>query len=116
MAGFIIGLALDAMSLAPLGFHTAIFSLIGYIFGKFQDNVGPGKFFLPAISLLGATALKYGVAFLLTAVFGFHSLTARFFSLNTLWEVAINLLLAPFVFPLVNKVAGLLEGNRGGFH
>ena len=116
MSGFIIGLGMDAMSLAPLGFHSFLLTLIGYLFGRMQDNIAPGSVFLPVLAALIATLLKYSGAFLLSLIFGLNSGAVRYFSLNSLWELLVNMLLAPFVFLLVAAMARLSEGRRGGFH
>jgi rod shape-determining protein MreD len=115
ISGFLIGLGFDVMSLAPLGFHAFLFTSVGYLFGRIKDNVAPGSFFLPAVGAVAATLIKYGGAFLLSLVFGLNSGAVRFFTLNAIWELLANMLLAPLVFLLVSLAGRLFEGRRGGF-
>ena len=115
LTGFFIGIAFDALSLAPLGFHTFLFTVLGYLYGKLQGSISPGPVFLPAVAALAATLIKYGGALLLSAVFGLNSGGTRFFTLGTLWEGLANLLLAPLLFMLVRILGGMADGRRGGF-
>ena len=116
ISGFLIGLGFDAMSLAPLGFHAFLFTLVGYLFGRMKDNISPGPVILPIVAAVAATVIKYGGSFLLSLIFGLNSAAIRYFSLNSVWELLVNMLFAPLVFLLVSLVARLSEGRRGGFH
>lgn len=115
VSGFLIGLGFDAMSLAPLGFHAFLFGLIGYLFGRMQDNIAPGPIFFPAVAALIATLIKYSGSYILSLVFGMNSGAIRYFSLDAVWELLINMLFAPLVFFLVSLVGRLSESRRGGF-
>lgn len=115
ISGFLIGLGFDAMSLAPLGFHAFLFAFIGYLFGRMQDNIAPGSVFFPILAALIATIIKYGGSFVLSLVFGLNSGAIRYFSLDAVWELLINILLAPLVFFLVSVAGRLTESRRGGF-
>lgn len=115
ISGFAIGLSMDALSLAPLGFHAFLFAVIGYLYGRLQDNVAPGLIFFPVVAATAATAIKYGGAFLLALIFGLNSGAVRYFTLGTLWEVLANMLLAPLLFLLVKVFGNLAEGRKGGF-
>ncbi|MCK5735791.1 MAG: rod shape-determining protein MreD [Spirochaetaceae bacterium] len=116
ISGFIIGISLDALGLAPLGFHAFIYTLIGYLFGRMQGSVSPGTIFLPVIAAAAATFLKYGGSFIISLIFGLNSGASRYFSLNTVWELLVNLLVAPLIFLLVSYASRLFEGKRGGFN
>lgn len=115
VSGFLIGLGFDAMSLAPLGFHAFLFAFIGYLFGRMQENIAPGPVFFPVVAAAIATIIKYGGSYLLSLIFGLNSGAVRYFSLDAVWELLINILFAPLVFFLVSTVAGLSESQRGGF-
>ena len=115
ITGFLIGLSLDAMSLAPLGFHAFSYTLIGYAFGRLQDNISPGAFFLPVLAAVIATIMKYTGALLLSLVFGLNAGAARYVSLDAVWEILFNAVIAPLVFLAVSLFSSLAEGRRGGF-
>ena len=116
ISGFIIGIGIDTLGLAPLGFHALLYTLTGYLFGRMQDSVAPGPFILPVIATAIATFIKYGGAFLISMIFGLNSGAVRYFSVKTVWELAANIILAPLIFLLFAHIAGLLEGKRGGFN
>jgi len=116
IAGFIIGISLDALGLAPLGFHTFIYTTIGYLFGRMQDSVSPGTIFLPVLGSIIATLIKYTGAFLLSLVFGLNSGAIRYFSIKTIGELGFNMLLAPVIFILFSSLSRIFEGKRGGFN
>ncbi len=116
IAGFFIGLAIDALSLAPLGFHAFIFTLTGYLYGRLRGNISPGAVFSPMLAALAVTPIKYGGALLLALVFGLNSGAARYFTLGTLWETIANCVLAPLVFFLFRLIGEAVDSRRGGFH
>lgn len=115
IAGFFIGLTFDVMGLAPLGFHAFIFTLSGYLFGLLRSSIALGRFLLPILLILAATALKYGAAYLLDLVFNLGSIAMRYFLWDTLVEAGANSLLAPLIFWLFQLVRSLAEKRRGGF-
>lgn len=115
ISGFLIGLCFDVLSLAPLGFHAFLFGLIGYLFGRMQDNIAPGPVFFPVVAAFIATLIKYGGSYFLSLIFGLNSGALRYFSLDAVWELLVNILFAPLVFFLVSLTGRLLENRRGGF-
>lgn len=115
IAGFLIGLCLDGLSLAPLGFHAFTYTVIGYLFGRLQGNIAPGAFILPFTAAIAATIMKYGGSLLLALIFNLNSGTIRYISLSTIWEMLFNAILAPLVFLAVSLIARMTENRRSGF-
>ncbi|MDF1568141.1 MAG: rod shape-determining protein MreD [Spirochaetaceae bacterium] len=115
ISGFLIGLGFDVMSLAPLGYHAFLYTLIGYIFGRLKDNIAPGAVLLPVLAVLSGTLIKYLLSFVMSLIFGLNSSFVQFFSTATIWELLENLILAPALFLLVVFISRLAEGKRGGF-
>jgi rod shape-determining protein MreD len=115
IAGFIIGLSFDALGLAPLGVHASIFTLTGYLFGRMQGSIAPGRYILPAVAAGTATLIKYTGSFLLSLVFGLNSAALRHISLNIMIELLANMLFSPLLFLLAAMLAQLSQGRRGGF-
>ncbi len=115
IAGFIIGLNHDLLSLAPLGFHAFLYTLSGYLFGRLHNHISPGPLIMPFLAALTATFIKYGGASLLDLVFALHLGTIQTFTLNTLWETLANIALAPLVFFISYQISKLTELRRGGF-
>ncbi len=115
IAGFIVGLHVDFLSLAPMGFHSLLFTITGYLYGRLQDNIAPDIALLPMLAALIAAALKYGGAVLLDLVFALNLGMAEAFSLTTLWEILADILVAPLVFFLSRYVWQLIDAKKGGF-
>jgi rod shape-determining protein MreD len=116
IAGFFIGLTFDIMSLAPLGFHSFIYTSVGYLYGKMQGSIAPGPVGIPVIAAGIATGIKYLGSFLLSLVFGLNSAGVRYFTLDSLFEFLANIVLSPLIFLLVALIVRVSKGRRGGFH
>jgi len=115
ISGFLIGLSLDALSLAPFGFHALVYTLIGYASGRLQGTIAPSGILPPAVAVLVSTVLKYAGSFALALVFGLNSGAVRFFSVEAAWELLANTVLAVPVFFVVLLAVEMGEGRRGGF-
>ena len=111
-AGFFGGLAMDAMSLAPFGFHAFTGSLIGFLGGLFKGNLAPDPVLFPLVSVALATILKRLVGAVLVAIFSLNPSLSVIMSTQTLVEIGYNAALAPFVFLLVRTVMSF-DGRRG---
>ena len=56
--GFLCGLSVDILSISPLGFHSAVFVIIGYIYGKFKGKLFVDPIIVPVLLVLAAVFLK----------------------------------------------------------
>jgi len=112
ISGFFVGLGIDAISLAPFGFHAFIFVLIGYLSGKVRSNFSFSPFFVPVTVTALATLVKYVFAVLLSFFFELNLGLMRYFSLRTIWELLANVVLAPLIFFVVFSVYKGLDRSR----
>ncbi|HVO38866.1 MAG TPA: rod shape-determining protein MreD [Spirochaetia bacterium] len=104
VSGFIAGIFEDFMNVSPLGFHSLMRTLIGYLSGLLSGNVFVDPFLMPMILTVIATILKGFLAGIISAIFGIGSSGFITFT-GRLWiEVAYNGVLAPFLFALLNLV------------
>lgn len=97
--GFISGLILDFVSGVPLGFNCLIRTIIGYIGGIFSSSVILSGIIVPALGVGIGTILKY----LLVQLAGFFFpnisiFVTGIFSYEFLFELALNVILAPLIF------------------
>ncbi len=115
ITGFLVGTAFDVMSLAPLGFHAFIYTLIGYLVGLLSSNISSDRFLLPFLLALPATVFKYVLAYLLSIVFSLQTGTIGFITWGTLVEIGVNSTISPVVFRIFLLMARLSKRNRGGF-
>ena len=98
ISGFLVGLSIDAISLAPFGFHAFIFVLLGYLSGKVRSSLSFNPILVPVMVIALATLVKYISAILLSFFFGLNLGLMRYFSLRTVWELLANIVLAPLIF------------------
>lgn len=114
LLGFIAGLFLDALTLAPFGYFGLIYSVTGYLFGKSKGKVFLDPLFFPLLLLFFASLLKMVLSALLDVVFLASSEVSSFSAVSWL-ELVMNMILSPFVFGIL-KVTGLMNGKqREGF-
>lgn len=102
ICGFIAGLLLDFLSLAPLGLHSFIFTLTGYLVGKFYGLYNLNKVVFPCI--LGGLAFLFKAAllFVLKLLFGQNIHTYNFISIGFAIEAAVNIVFTPLIFLFFN--------------
>jgi rod shape-determining protein MreD len=107
VTGFLSGLAVDALSLSPLGFQAFIRTVLGFLYGRFHGTIFLDPVLMPMAAVMVATVLKALLSGLLMLLFtaeggGFGPFGGR------LWiEVGYNALAAPFVFVVLNRLKPL---------
>jgi rod shape-determining protein MreD len=108
LTGFFGGLLLDFISFSPLGLNIFVRTVIGYLAGLFKGLFFLDKLFLPMILCAGATFLKAGLLFVLHFLFS-GAVPSYDFSALPFWiELALNTVLAPFLFALLKLFSNLL--------
>lgn len=112
--GFIAGLTVDILTLAPLGFFALIYAVVGYLYGKTKGNVFLDPLFFPLVLLLVASFIKIVLSAVLTSIFMPEKADSVFASYVFI-ESGMNMIVAPFFLGLL-KVTGLLKNHdREGF-
>lgn len=111
-SGFVAGLVEDFLSLSPLGFHSFVKTVIGFLFGYTKGVVFIGTIFMPVVMTAAATFLKFLLVGILKAFFQMTSLGLDFFSWPTLIEFGYNMLLSPFIFAILGLFKFLLPKER----
>jgi rod shape-determining protein MreD len=110
ISGFLSGLFIDFLSLAPLGMSSLIRTLIGALVGLFKDSLFLGYVIMPIILCTVATLLK------ILMMFALHLVIKEIpvISLNDLrlWiELGLNALCAPLLFLLLRNFKPMLIGR-----
>jgi rod shape-determining protein MreD len=114
VSGFATGFLEDLMNVSPLGFHSLLRTVIGYVYGLLSGNVFIDPFLMPIILTVVATILKGILAGIVSAVFGlaasgFITFTGR------LWiEVGYNGVIAPFLFAFLNLFKMFKQADKEG--
>ena len=110
IAGFAGGLLEDLVSLAPLGFHALVRTLVGFSAGTLHGLIRTSAIAVPVL-ILGASVVKGWRARSLGLVFDIHPdmhlLEGRFWI-----EAAYSAVLAPFLFALLGRVRLLRPSKR----
>ncbi len=114
VSGFAAGIFEDLMNVSPLGFHSLMRTLIGYLYGIFAGNVFIDPFLMPMVLTVIATILKGLLAGIISAIFGIASSGFITFT-GRLWiEVAYNGVLAPFLFALLGLFRIFKQADKEG--
>ena len=114
VSGFASGFLEDLMNVSPLGFHSLLRTVIGYVFGLLSGNVFIDPFLMPIILAVVATILKGLLSGIISAVFGIESSGFITFT-GRLWiEVGYNGIVAPFLFALLNLFRAFKQADKEG--
>jgi rod shape-determining protein MreD len=114
VSGFASGFLEDLMNVSPLGFHSLLRTVIGFLYGLLSGNVFIDPFLMPIVLAVVATILKGILSGILSAIFGiaasgFITFTGR------LWiEVGYNGIIAPFLFALLNLFKVFKQADKEG--
>jgi rod shape-determining protein MreD len=114
VSGFATGFLEDLMNISPLGFHSLLRTVIGYVYGLLSGNVFIDPILMPIILTVIATILKGILAGIVSALFGlaasgFITFTGR------LWiEVGYNGAIAPFFFALLSLFKMFRQADKEG--
>lgn len=98
--GFFSGLIFDFLSLAPMGLHTWVFTVLGFLYGKLYRRYNVRRFFFPLILGSSSTVLKAAILLLLHVLFGQSIQTYSLLTASFWIEVIENAVCAPLIFAL----------------
>lgn len=103
--GFFSGLLEDFLSLAPLGFHSFLKALIGYLSSFLGSFISVESRLFHFITVLVMTLFKYVIAALLVAIFSIEKSAISIFNSSLLIESVYNAIMAPLLFTLFNWIS-----------
>jgi len=110
ISGFLSGLFIDFLSMAPLGMSSLIRTLIGALVGLFKDSLFLGYVIMPIILCTVATLLKILMMFVLHLII--KEIPVISLSDLRLWiELGLNALCAPLLFLLLRNFKPMLIGR-----
>jgi len=112
--GFCSGFLEDLLSLSPLGFHSFLKTIIGFLYGITKGKIFIDPILMPAILTGIGTLLKMVFGAVLLAVFVNPVIAANVFSVQMWIEVGFNMLLAPFLFGFM-KIFKAYRIRQDGF-
>ena len=112
MAGFLSGLIFEFLSLAPMGLHSFVFTVLGFLSGMLYRKYNIRRFFFPFVLGLSATFLKMGVLFILNVLFGKSIQVYNLFAASSWIEVTENAFCAPLLFLLLGSFPNAFEVRK----
>jgi rod shape-determining protein MreD len=114
VSGFASGFLEDLMNVSPLGFHSLLRTVIGFLFGMLWGNVFIDPFLMPIILAVVATLLKGVLSGIVSALFGITSSGFITFT-GRLWiEMGYNGVVAPFLFALLGLFRVFKQADKEG--
>ena len=114
VSGFLSGFLEDLMNVSPLGFHSLLRTVIGYLFGLLSGNMFIDPFLMPIILAVVATLLKGVLSGVISAIFGIASSGFITFT-GRLWiEMGYNGVVAPFLFAGLNLLRVFKQADKEG--
>ncbi|MGA2975789.1 MAG: rod shape-determining protein MreD [Spirochaetia bacterium] len=114
VSGFASGFLEDLMNVSPLGFHSLMRTVIGFLFGLLSGNVFIDPFLMPIILAVVATLLKGILSGIISALFGLASSGFITFTGRIWIEVGYNGVVAPFLFALLNLFKVFKQADKEG--
>jgi rod shape-determining protein MreD len=115
IVGFILGLAVDMVSLTPLGFHAFLFSLAGYLFGLGSGKIYFDPLLMPALLGFVATAYYTIAGFLLSFIFRLGDPWSSWFHMGLVFQLILNILLTPLIYWIQSWIRERFQNPRRGF-
>lgn len=112
VSGALSGIVADVLSLAPLGFHVFIRTVLGFVFGLSRGNVFLDPILVPILMTAVATFLKGLLTTVLGAVFSLPAAASLLFSSAFFIELGYNSLLAPLIFGVLGLISPLRRFER----
>ena len=114
VSGFLSGFLEDLMNVSPLGFHSLMRAVIGFLYGLLSGNVFIDPFLMPIVLAVLATILKGFLSGIVSAIFGIASSGFIIFSGRIWIETGYNGLVAPFLFALLNLFKVFKQADKDG--
>lgn len=111
LIGFLSGLLLDFLSIAPFGLHAFVFTVMGFIYGKLYGKYNTKAFFFSLIFGFTGMILKALLLFLLRFLFGTVVQVYDLFSVFLL-ELVLTTVCAPALFFVLQFFPSAFE-NKG---
>lgn len=115
VAGFVAGVVLDVLGLAPLGFYALVYTVIGAVYGVTRGKMFVDPIFIPVVLAVVAMLVKALLALLLGALFSIPGISREVFASSYLIEIVYTGLAAPVLFGALGMVSWLqVDRRRGG--
>ncbi len=113
VAGFVVGLIEDGLSVSPPGFYAVVRLLHSALAGTVRASIAEEVLVFPMVMTTIAFTVKTTAVLVTASILRLEAVAPRVFSTTTLVEGAMTIILAPLVFWLCRKV--FPASNRRAF-
>lgn len=100
LIGFAAGIVMDLLGMAPLGFHSLIYTVIGHLFGLTRGKMYVDVITMPVIFAVAASLIT-ALSTLVVAVAFLPLRIGMVLSVSFLIQLGMHAVLAPFVFGIL---------------
>lgn len=100
--GFLSGIVQDSLSIAPLGFHSLIKTLLGYLLGHIHGLISLDRILFPVIFVAVSTTFKQVMSLAVDKLFNANMNIEGIFTTSFFIELGYNILLTPVIFLLLS--------------
>ena len=112
IAGFVVGLVHDALSVAPIGFYAVLGLVSGAIAGTTRDAFLTDSFMAPPALTLVVMLARSAIAIAMSVILRLPEVRYQVFSVANLAELGLTVVAAPIVFALLRPLQERLD-RRG---
>ncbi len=113
ISGFCSGLLEDILSTSPIGFNAFVKTLIGFLYGTLKGNFFINVILLPILLVTFGTLINILLSMAVNFVFLGSRITISVLRIETLYEIGVNIILAPVVFSILNATRAFkLKGRE----
>jgi rod shape-determining protein MreD len=104
ITGFLLGFVEDGLSVSPPGFHAVVRLLHSAAIGSTRRSISVDAIVTPVTLTAIAFGVKTLVTFIMAAILGLSRVSAGLFTLGTILEGIMTIVLSPVVFWALRKL------------
>jgi rod shape-determining protein MreD len=112
LVGFLFGLTWDVFSTDVFGVRTVMFTVIGYLTGRFFKNFDRKKIFTQFVIMVFASVVYWSGFVLIYFIFSDNGNCAVSFSILSVFsKIIVTAMVAPLVFYILEKIDVIYRRN-----
>ena len=111
VVGFLGGIVEDIVSLSPLGFHSLIRALLGFLSGLLHGIIILDLVFVPFFLIAGSMIIKGIVTYLMSLIFSLR-INHYILEMDFWFEALFTSFLAPGLFFILGLIPDLRQSKR----
>lgn len=112
ISGFVLGLIMDFMTLAPLGFHALLFTIIGHLIGRGKGIVQLDLMVIPMVLTLISIVAKSLIIIIIGYLLGQTSIYSKILSFSYFINSSLTILVSWLFILLLNLIDSILNAKR----